>query len=126
MAAAESPKRAGLTYEVGVAVGHVRVTQSYVSSSSFEEVAAAPLVLGVGGFVHPDVAVLFRSTTALLGHERGALPSRLYFEQFLGASAQVWLRDNFAASGRVGGAGSRWLYQSRGLRLRAALRAAGR
>src|SRR5436190_13897093 len=73
----EGPRRQGFTMELGLGVANTNVASEGASSQT-NEFGLAPLSLGVGGFVHRDIAVLLRMAgTSYYDQKNGLLPQRV-------------------------------------------------
>jgi hypothetical protein len=96
-----APERRGFTLELGTGVGHARAIPGGYDDDTGRGVdgpALGTLALGIGAYVAPRWAILFRSAGLLFRHDRGDGP-RWYLNQQLGLALQHWVRPDLGFGG---------------------------
>lgn len=86
------PTRSGFTMELSLGVGHLRVPVA-----DFSQFGLAGLSLSLGGFLSPDLALMFRATGVAVPEAGGTIVS-------VGALGvlQYWATDRLTLSGGLG------------------------
>jgi len=99
-APAEGPLRQGFTLELGLGAALTHVSPD--NGTSQTKVGLAPLSLGLGGFLTPDIALLARAAGTSY-FEKGANGDTSQFvSAFYGAHLQYWFTDRFMMSAGPG------------------------
>ncbi len=96
----ELPQREGLTLELGIGAS-VMALDNAPAEAARDNVGLAPLSLGIGGFLSPDVALTFRMTGTSSFRDRGAGLEQTVLG-FYGPSLQYFVSDDLFVSGGVG------------------------
>lgn len=91
----QSSLRNGMTGELNIGIGWLRVSNEYASDTS--DAGLAGLSLGLGGWLNPKLALTARIAGVTYSEDGGSLT-----EAFFGPSLQYWADDHFWLGGGVG------------------------
>jgi len=91
----------GFTFELGLGISQTSI-QSDLASRERNATGLAPLSFGIGGFLSPKVALMFRGSGTSLFREDALNRSYQVVNGHYGPSVQVWVTDRFFVGGGVG------------------------